>query len=134
MTPQTKPLRSSVEARPSKLRSRVSNGKSLFVATDRRGPWARRFADVLGEIAADIADDHGLSEAQRQLVRRAATLCIACEKLEGEAAAGNDIDLDVYGKMVDRLGRTFQRLGLKRKHPVINGLGELWQADLQSNK
>jgi hypothetical protein len=33
----------------------------------------------------------------------------------GEAAAGNEIDLEVYGTLTDRLGRCFQRLGLKRQ-------------------
>ena len=53
--------------------------------------------------------------------------------MEGELATGADIDLELYGSLTDRLGRAFARLGLKRKHPIINGLGELWQADLQSN-
>jgi hypothetical protein len=56
-----------------------------------------------------------LSEGQRQIARRAATIAIACEKLEGEAAAGNEIDLVVYGMLTDRLGRCFHRLGLKRQ-------------------
>jgi hypothetical protein len=47
----------------------------------------------------------GLSEGQRQLARRCATISIACEKMEGEAAAGNEIDLDAYGTLTDRLGR-----------------------------
>jgi hypothetical protein len=34
--------------------------------------------------------------------------------LEGEAAAGREIDMYLYGMLVDRLGRTFQRLGLDR--------------------
>jgi hypothetical protein len=40
---------------------------------------------------------------------------IACERMEGEAAAGNPIDLDAYGTLTDRLGRAFQRLGLRRQ-------------------
>jgi hypothetical protein len=55
-----------------------------------------------------------LSEGQRQLARRIATLAISCEKMEGEAAQGNAIDLVVYGTLTDRLGRALQRLGLKR--------------------
>ena len=35
--------------------------------------------------------------------------------MEGEAAVGTPIDLEAYGKLTDRLGRTFQRLGLERK-------------------
>jgi hypothetical protein len=98
------------------LRSRVTNGRSLFVEADGRGPWARRFADVLGEIISDLGGrDAGLSEGQRQLARRAATISIACERLEGEAAAGAAIDLELYGRLTDRLGRAFQRLGLERR-------------------
>jgi hypothetical protein len=70
---------------------------------------------VLYQIVNDLGGADILSEGQKQLARRAATLCIACEKLEGEAAAGRDINLDTYGQMVDRLGRAFHRLGLKRQ-------------------
>jgi hypothetical protein len=35
--------------------------------------------------------------------------------MEGEAAAGNEIDLEQYGTLTDRLGRCFQRLGLRRQ-------------------
>jgi hypothetical protein len=38
-------------------------------------------------------------------VCRATTIAIACERLEGEAAAGNEINLEVYGTLTDRLGR-----------------------------
>jgi hypothetical protein len=70
---------------------------------------------VLEQIIADLSGPDGLSEGQRQLARRATTIAIACERLEGEAAAGNEIDLETYGTLTDRLGRCFQRLGLKRQ-------------------
>jgi hypothetical protein len=57
--------------------------------------------------------DH-LSEGQRQLARRCATIALECERIEGHAVAGKEIDLDVYGQLTDRIGRAFQRLGLKR--------------------
>ena len=127
-------IRSKSETSRKKSRSAVTNGRRLHVEVPGDTAWARRFRDVLQEIAIDTAGSDGdLTEAQRQLARRAALLCIACEKLEGAAAKGEDIDLEVFGKMTDRLGRAFSRLGLKRKHPIINGLGQLWQADLQSN-
>ena len=66
--------------------------------------------DVLEQIIADMSGPEGLSEGQRQLARRAATIAIACERLEGEAAAGHEINLEVYGTLTDRLGRCFQRL------------------------
>ena len=111
--------RTAAERRPSKLRSRVSNGKTLFVEADQRGPWARRWRDVLGEIISDLGGADRLSEGQKQLARRCATIAIACEKLEGEAAQGHTIDLDAYGTLTDRLGRALQRLGLHRQPRTV---------------
>jgi len=103
-----------VERGKSKGRSRVTNRKTHFVEADGRGPWARRWRDILGEVIADLGGIDILSEGQKQLARRCATISIACERMEGEAAQGNEIDLEVYGTLTDRLGRCFQRLGLKR--------------------
>ena len=100
--------------RKSQGRSCVTNGSTPFVEADGRGPWARRWRDVLAEITGDLGGADLLSEGQRQLARRAATISIACEKMEGEAAAGNEIDLEEYGRLTDRLGRAFHRLGLRR--------------------
>jgi hypothetical protein len=119
-------------------RSAVSNGTRLHVVTPGDTAWARRFRDVLNQILDDITPSDGrLSEGQRQLARRAATLCITCEKLEGIAATGADIDLEVYevyGKITDRLGRAFHRLGLKRVSTKAPSLGEYLQALDGSNK
>src|SRR5262249_32392472 len=100
---------------PSRHRSAVTNGKPLPVVQPGDTAWARRFRDVLAEITSDLGGADLLSEGQRQLARRAATISLACERLEGEAAAGAAIDLETYGKLTDRLGRAFQRLGLKRE-------------------
>jgi hypothetical protein len=72
-----------------------------------------------------------LSEGQKQLVRRCATTAIACERAEAKAAAGEDIDLEVYGTLTDRLGRAFQRLGLERRpRDVTPRLDDLLREDL----
>src|SRR5262249_57662172 len=100
---------------PSRHRSAVTNGRRLPVVQPGDTAWARRFRDVLAEITSDLGGAALLSEGQRQLARRCATIAIACEKIEGEAAAGAEIDLETYGKLTDRLGRALQRLGLKRQ-------------------
>jgi len=107
--------RLSAAARAKTQRSRVTNGKTPFVEADRRGPWARRWSDLVAEIISDLGGLDGLSEGQRQLARRCATISIQCEKMEGEVAKGNDINLEMYGTLTDRLGRAFQRLGLHRQ-------------------
>jgi hypothetical protein len=109
---ETSLVRSSFDARPKKCRSAVTNGRRLHVVSPPDGKWSRRFRDVFDQILADLGAE--VSEGQRQLVRRAATISIECEKLECIAAAGDNIDLDVYGALTDRLGRTLARLGVKR--------------------
>jgi len=108
-------VRPTPDARTPRVRSAVTNGKRLHVVAPGDTKWSRRFRDVLDQIISDLSGPDGLSEGQRQLARRATTIAIACERLEGEAAAGNEIDLEVYGTLTDRLGRCFQRLGLKRQ-------------------
>jgi len=100
---------------PSRHRSAVTNGKRLHVVQPGDTAWARRFRDVLAEITNDLGGPDLLSEGQRQLIRRATTISIMCEKLEGDAAAGEPINLELYGRLTDRLGRALQRLGLERR-------------------
>src|SRR5262249_46949209 len=100
---------------PLKGRSAVTNGKRLHVVRPGDTAWARRFRDVLAEITNDLGGPSLLPEGQRQLARRCATISIACERMEGEAAAGEPIDLELYGRLTDRLGRALQRLGIERK-------------------
>ena len=75
----------------------------------------------------------GLSEGQRQLARRAAMISLECEKLEASAVGGQQIDLEIYGTLVDRLGRTFGRLGLERRAKDVGGLtlGDLVRLEAQ---
>ncbi len=97
-------------------RSKITNGSAILDGADMRGRTARRFRDVLGEIVSDLGGDPAqLSEGQRQLARRCAMLAVECEKIEAHGVAGEAIDLDSYGQLTDRIGRAFQRLGLKRQ-------------------
>src|SRR5262249_36436623 len=80
-----------------------------------------------------------LSEGQRQLARRAATISVMCEKMEGAAADGQPINLAEYGMLTDRLGRAFHRLGLKRQPrdvtPTLSEyLAALRQSDAEANR
>ena len=117
---------------PSRHRSAVTNGKRLHVVHPGDTAWARRFKDVLAEITSDLGGADMLSEGQRQLARRIATISLACERMEGEAARGEPINLELYGRLTDRLGRALQRLGLERKpRDVTPSLAE-YLASLQA--
>jgi hypothetical protein len=95
--------------------SKVTNGSKLFLpGVDGRSAIARRARDIFDAFCRDLGGHDQLSEAQTQLVRRASMISIKCEMMESHGANGEQIDLDVFGKLTDRLGRTLQRLGIKR--------------------
>jgi hypothetical protein len=106
----------------SSTRSKAANGK-LLPMTDGRSATARRFKDLVEDIAADLGGKDHLSEGQRQLIRRAAMLSAESERMEALAARGEaEFDIDLYGMICDRLGRLFGRLGLERvARPVNDG-------------
>jgi hypothetical protein len=116
-----------------KGRSAVTNGKRLHVVKPGDTAWARRFRDVLSQIISDLGGYDNLSEGQYQMARRCTTIIIQCEKMEGETAAGRNIDLEQYGQLTDRLGRAFHRLHsscLKRQaRDVTPTLGDLLRED-----
>jgi hypothetical protein len=66
----------------------VTNGKRLHVRAIGDGAWSRRFRDILGALVSDAGGEANMSEARMQLCRRAATLCVECEKLEIRSAGG----------------------------------------------
>jgi len=106
-----------LEARKLHARSRVTNGSELFATNepiDGRSMASRRFRDILGQIVADLGGSDRLSEGQRQLARRVALMALECEKLEAKSIAGEEINLEQFGQLSDRIGRAMQRLGLKR--------------------
>ncbi len=98
-------------------RSAVSNGTKLFCVDglDGRSQTARRFRDLVETIGNDLGGADHLSEGQKQLIRRAATLSIMAEAMEADAVRNLAFDGEAYGVLCDRLGRCLQRLGLERK-------------------
>ena len=108
---------SPVAGRQRAHRSAVSNGTRLFCVDglDGRSQTARRFRDLVEAIGNDLGGVDHLSEGQKQLIRRAATLSIMAEAMEADAVRNLAFDGEAYGVLCDRLGRCLQRLGLERK-------------------
>jgi hypothetical protein len=111
-----------VDTRPidrSKLahRSSVTNGSRLFAVAglDGRTQTARRFRDLIEIWTNDLGGPELLSEGQRQLIRRAASLSIMAESIEADLARDMAFDVTVYGTVCDRLRRICESLGLERK-------------------
>src|SRR5262245_34925760 len=106
------------EPRPAALRSRVTNGKALFAqGGDGRGPWARRMRDVIELHISDLGGIEAASEAQKSIIRRAATLTIELERLEAKFSAGKafDTDLDMYQRCSNSLRRLLEAVGIQRR-------------------
>jgi hypothetical protein len=71
-------------------RSAVSNRADLLPSTDLRSSSARRHRDLVRAFTLDCDPTGGdnLTEAKRQLIRRAAALAFAEETLEARVVAG----------------------------------------------
>jgi hypothetical protein len=100
-----------------KARTKVANGQNQFLENvDGRSLVARRFREVYGDMISDLGGDSQVSEGQRQLARRAATLSLQCEMLETEMATGaRDLDIDTYAKLTNALNRILGSMGIKRE-------------------
>jgi hypothetical protein len=124
--PSSSPARPKPPRAPRDL-SAVTNGGRLHVVQPRNTAWARRWRDVHNQILRELehANPNGLTEQLRHDARVAVTMIVACERVEGRVAAGEDIDHDEYGKLSDRLGRIYRRLGLGRSNDTEAAPGPL---------
>ena len=104
------------ERQPRNNRSAIGNGTRLFVdSLDGRSALARRYRDLVAEHTSDLGGADCLSEAQRQLIRRSASLAVWCEAVEAKLAAGEEIDIGTYTTATNALRRVLIDLGLERR-------------------
>ena len=89
--------------------------------TDGRSLTARRFQDLFEDICADLGGIDRLSEGERQLVRRAATLSAEFERQEAEWANGRSFDIVQYSTTANCLRRILESLGLQRVPRPVDG-------------
>lgn len=105
------------EARKPQARSRISNGTAT-VAADGRTIWVRRLRDLIEAHEQDLGGTDNLNQAQRSLVRRAATLSVELERMEATFATAGKIsadDLDSYQRASNTLRRHLEVLGLREQ-------------------
>jgi hypothetical protein len=116
--------RDAIEPRSVSNRSAVTNGKRLFVEGDGRSPWSRRFYDLIALHVSDMGGRSNLSEAQIALIKRASTLEVELEQMEGKLSLGQEIDLDLFARATGNLRRVWDSLGLKREARDITAESE----------
>lgn len=106
----------------------MTNGRDMLPEIDGRTLWARRLRDVVTLHVADLGGDEAISEAVRSIIRRAATLTVALEKLEAQFALEGDAspaDLDRHQRAAGNLRRLLESVGLERRNrdliPTLEG-------------
>ena len=102
-----------------RTRSRVTTGRAVFVEGDGYSRWARRYRDLISAHCQDLGGVDLLSEAQLSLIRRASTLELECEQAEGKLSMGQEIDLDLYQRMLNSLRRALETLGIERRAKTV---------------
>ena len=110
-------------------RSRVTNGNGAFIRGDGRSLWTRRWKDLIELHARDISPNGAahLSEAQKSLIRRAATLEIEMESIEGRLSEGGPGDLSTYAAAAGHLKRILELLGIERRQKDVPTLSDILQ-------
>jgi hypothetical protein len=104
-----------IVVQPPQLRSAITNGTRVVApGIDGRSAQARRFRDLVRGMEQDLGGAAVLSEGQRQLVRRAATISAQLEAIEARAATGEQIDVSSYATASNALRRLLTSLGLRR--------------------
>ena len=129
------PSISAVTDRRPESMSKVTNRNALFLErVDGRTAWPRRFRDLLELHHTDLGGHDRLSEGERQIVRRIATLEVELERMEGEFAVAGTADvekLDVYIRASGSLKRLLEAVGLRRRHRDVTPTVAEWVADRQ---
>lgn len=98
---------------PPQFSTRKGTGAVMLAGIDGRSLMARRFREIYTGIETDLGGD--LTEAQRHLTARAATLAIWCEQRESELGEGSDFDAGQYATIANALRRLLADLGLERR-------------------
>ncbi len=99
-------------------RSKLTNRSAVLSGVDGRTLWARRFRDLIGLHLSDLGGEAHASEAEKSLIRRAATLTVELERLEAGFATEGEADpeaLDLYQRTAGNLRRLLKSTGLKRR-------------------
>ena len=110
------------------LGNKLASKPNLFLdpEVDRRTILARRFQTLSDAISEDLGGYDYLSEAQRQLGKRAAMLSVLSEAMETEKVLGSDVfSLNEYLNVIRTLQKVFSALGIERKLRDITDLPSL---------
>ena len=117
-------------------RSRITNGTSLLPGIDGRSVWARRCRDVIDLHISDLGGADNVSEAEKSIIRRCATITTELEHLEFLFATNGEAtpeQLMLYQTCANSLRRLLEAIGLQRRpRDVGPSLGAMLRSALRS--
>jgi len=99
-------------------RSRITNGSALLPGVDGRSAWVRRCKDVIHAHIGDLGGADNVSEAERSIIRRCATLTVELERMETVFAMAGEAtveQLDLYQRTANSLRRLLEAVGIERR-------------------
>jgi hypothetical protein len=88
-----------------KGQDRVSNGRLVPGRIDLRSAHGRRMRRLVEAYTAELGDDVELSEVDQALIRQAASLTLASERLAAEVVGGQPINGDQLVRISSELRR-----------------------------
>jgi hypothetical protein len=112
--PQSRAARSKLSPNSVTNRSRISNGRELLPDIDLRLAIARRYRDLVAQIAIDQGGPDRCSETRMQLIRRFASGAVLAEELEARLVRGEQVDIAEHALLSSTLVRLAQRIGINR--------------------
>ena len=113
--PQPTSVRSVLKPHVPRNRSRISNQREILPGIDQRLAIARRYRDLVAQIAIDQGGADRCSETRMQLIRRFASGAVLAEELEARLARGEPVGIAEHALLSSTLVRLAQRIGLERR-------------------
>jgi hypothetical protein len=106
--------RPTIVDRPLRTRAAVSNGTRMHPkGVDGRSAEARRFKDLVSSFAASLGGEGALTEAERALIRNAASLTVQCERLQAALVAGREVNSEEMTRLANSSARVLAALRIK---------------------
>ena len=112
---QSQAAHSKLSPRSVTNRSRISNGQQILPGVDQRLAIARRYRDLVAQIAIDQGGADRCSETRMQLIRRFASGSVLAEELEARLVRGEQVDIAEHALLSSTLVRLAQRIGIDRR-------------------
>lgn len=98
-----------------RARAAVSNGRHLLPGIDGRSAPARRYRDLVTDLAGDLGGAEALSAAEAAMVRQAAALIVRGELIQARIVNGETVDDEEATRVANAAARILNALRVKRR-------------------